>query len=454
MAKFKPKTYVITSAQYDGIAHKEFFAALQTYCRERDAELLILPMAGKNIQEEDLDPIIAAHEGLTYLEKDRRLNDKIKISSYNIRPQQIDPVTGLGRFTQSDVTTLFASPKQRLRVIPNSAETLPKVLMTTGAVTKPNYKGDRIGNIALKDHMYGAIVVEAVDPTTYHYRQLIANKQNGQFVDLGGKYKSDGTESCDLEALVLGDWHTGDTNPKVREATYQMIRKLKPKRIFLHDFFNGHSVSHWEENKHISRAIAYAQGRASLEEELRANSRELFLLRRVAGENAEIVRVKGNHDEFLDRYLEEERYMREVHNWRVGHELALACYDPQNPKRRIKDPLQEGLKLYGGIPDKVTFLQRNQDYKFLGWQLGAHGDKGGNGARASVLSLENAYGKSITGHRHTPEILRGAVVVGTSTHLTLPYTDGPSSWMNTHALLWSNGKVQLINIIDGEWRKQ
>ena len=198
--------------------------------------------------------------------------------------------------------------------------------------------------------------------------------------------------------------------------------------------------------------MGYAQGRASLEQELRDCSRELHELRRVAGEKTEIVRVKGNHDEFLDRYLQENRYLTEDHNWRIGHELALACYDPDNPQRRIKDPLKEGLELYGGIPPKVTFLQRNQDCKVLGWQLGAHGDKGGNGARASINGLENAYGKSITGHSHTPQILRGTVVVGTSTDLTLTYTDGPSSWMHTHAVLWTNGRVQLINIINGQWR--
>lgn len=452
VAKYKPKTYVVTSAQYNAAVNKEFYAALEAYCDKNEAQLLVLPMAGKTIKEDTLDKKLQILGDDSLIFSDKKLNDKIKVSNYSIRPQQIDPVTGLGRFTQSDVTTIFASPKQRLKVIPNSTQTLPKVLMTTGAVTKPNYKGDRIGNIALNDHMYGAIVVEVVDAVTYHYRQLIANKQNGQFVDLGVKYTAKGTEPCELEALVLGDWHVGDTDPIVREATFEMIKEFKPKRVFLHDFFNGHSVSHWEQGKLINRAMAYAQGRALLEEEIRANSKELWELRKVAGDKTEIVRVKGNHDEFLDRYLQGGRYQMEDHNWRIGHELALACFDPENPQRRIKDPLKEGLQRYGGVPENVTFLERNQDYKVLGWQLGAHGDKGGNGAKASVQGLENAYGKSITGHRHTPEILRGAVVVGTSTYLTLPYTDGPSSWINTHGMLWANGKVQLVHVINGKWR--
>jgi len=199
--------------------------------------------------------------------------------------------------------------------------------------------------------------------------------------------------------------------------------------------------------------MQYAQGRASLEQELLDNSRELHEIRKVAGDGTEIVIVRSNHDEFIDRYLQEGRYLKELHNWRIGHELALACYNPENPKLRIKNPLREGLARYGGIPKNVTFLERNQDYKVLGWQLGAHGDKGANGSRGSMKSMENAYGKSITGHSHTPGILRNVFVVGTSTHLTLSYNAGPSSWMNTHAMLWANGKPQLVHILDGKWRK-
>lgn len=454
VAKYKAKTYVVASAQCrdedaDSIVNEEFYVTLEKYCNERDAELLVMPMAGRTAHDDVFDDEVRKY----LLRRDKNLNEKIKVMNNSITPQQIDPVTGLGRFTQSDVTTIFASPKQRLKVIPNSNESLPKILMTTGAITHPNYKDDRIGKIAAKDHVYGAIVVETEGPTTYHYRQLTANR-NGEFVDLGLKYTPKGTEPCGLEALIVGDWHVKDTNPEVKRAIYEIIRELKPKRIILHDFNNGHSTNPHEEEKFINMAMAYAQGRASLEQELRDDCADLHEIRTVAGDEPEIVIVRSNHDEFIDRYLQKGRYLKEPHNWRVGHQLALACYDPENPKLRIKNPLQEGLKIYGGIPEKVTFLERNQDYKVLGWQLGAHGDKGGNGARASVRGLEDAYGKSVSGHSHTPEILRNTFRVGTSTYLSLSYNDPPSSWMNTHGLLWANGKVQLVNIINGKWRRE
>ncbi len=85
-------------------------------------------------------------------------------------------------------------------------------------------------------------------------------------------------------------------------------------------------------------------------------------------------------------------------------------------------------------------------------ELGAHGDKGANGARGSLLAMENAYGNSVSGHSHTPEILRGAWQVGTTSLLKLEYVKGPSSWMHTSCLVYPNGSRQLINAINGLWR--
>ena len=117
-----------------------------------------------------------------------------------------------------------------------------------------------------------------------------------------------------------------------------------------------------------------------------------------------------------------------------------------------QDPVAVGLAMIGRIPKNVRFLDYDDDYKIRGVQLGSHGDKGMSGGRSSMRSREYAHGTSITGHSHTPEILRNTYIVGTSTFLRLPYTKGSaSSWMNTNAILYDNGSVQLLNIIDGQW---
>lgn len=439
------KTYVVTSAQYCARVNREFLGSLETYCKKHNAELLILPMNGRTYVEDELDFMLSKYDIVT---KDRKLNDKIRISEHRVLPQQIDPVTGLGRFTQYDVSTIFASPKQRLKVVPNANTSLPKVLMTTGSVTHPNYNtGNRIGVIALRDHVYGAIVVEVVDDRTYHYRFLTAGK-NGSFVDLKTEYGVDKIDEASLEALVLGDWHTGDTDAKVREATFDIIKELHPKRIFLHDFFNGHSVNWWMENRSIQQAKAHRLKRMNLADELKQAYEELMRICSVVEGGTEVYIITSNHDERLKQYLDEGRYLKHPENLYISVKLAANVIDGKNA-------LREGMAIFGRIPGNVKFIERDDDYKVRGWQLGAHGDRGPSGFGSSTRTKENSYGRSITGHSHTPEILRGTIVVGTSTELQLDYNKGqPSSWMNTHALLYDNGKVQLVNIIDGQWRRK
>jgi len=58
----------------------------------------------------------------------------------------------------------------------------------------------------------------------------------------------------------------------------------------------------------------------------------------------------------------------------------------------------------------------------------------------------------VIGHTHSPGISEGCYQTGTSSLLKLGYTSGPSSWLNTHCSVYSNGKRSLISIIDGKWK--
>jgi hypothetical protein len=462
MAK-KSKIYVVTAFQHNARVNPDFLGkngSLDLYCKDRGAELIAVPMRGRNYRESSIPDVLEKMQEngqvnlLTHLtgnmDRAYKLNSGIRVADLAVLPQQIMPLTGLKRFAQGDASTILPAPKQQMQVIPSGNAKLPKVLMTTGAVTDPRYQGhQRIGRIAAKDHTYGAIVVEVVDGKKYHFRQLTA-LNNGTFVDLGVKYTTSGKEQVSPEALVLGDWHTGDTNKDVRDATFRMIKKYNPKTIILHDFWNGHSVNHHNSTKLATKAQEAKRGRLSLEQELFQGAQELYKFREVAGKDTEIVIVASNHDEFLDRYLQEGRFVNDPQNTEIASLLFNAmCLD--------KNPLQAGLELAAnGLPEGITFLERDEDLRKWGWQLGAHGDKGANGSRGgSVKGMENAYGKVIYGHSHTPEKLRNAVRVGTSTDLRLDYTEGPSSWTNTHAFLWHLGgneaRSQLVNIIDGEW---
>lgn len=440
----KVERFVVTGAQALAKVNRDFMVGLETYCRLNDAELIILPMFGQDRKETTLIPEIQENPRLTISEKGRALNDKIRISDYPILPQQIIPITGLDRFTQSDVSTIFASPKQFLRVVPNSNYELPKVLMTTGAVTLPNYKPDqRISLIAEKDHTYGAIVVETRGKRNYHYRQISALK-NGEFFDLGTRFSGkERPRFVRPEAMILGDWHHGDTDPLVRAETFEMLKRYKPKVLVIHDFFNGYSINHHDLKDKVK--LAQNRDKLSLEDELRSAAEELETIVRTCKRDTQIYLVKSNHDEWIDRYLAEGRHIDEPENSYLGSGLFRDCVDG-------KDPLLEGLSGYYTIPGNVHFLSRDDDLKILGWQLGSHGDLGANGGKPGIRTIEKAHGKSITGHSHTPQIFRNAWVVGTSTYLKLDYNEGLSSWLNTHGFLYSNRKPQLVNIVEGTHR--
>jgi hypothetical protein len=59
--------------------------------------------------------------------------------------------------------------------------------------------------------------------------------------------------------------------------------------------------------------------------------------------------------------------------------------------------------------------------------------------------------KTIIQHAHTPGIVDGCYQGGTSTYLELEYNRGPSSWAQTHCVIYANGKRALYTIINGEF---
>jgi hypothetical protein len=449
------KNYVITSAQCCSPPNKQFLDGLERYCKDNDSELMIITLPGMDATESVLHDELADRNDI-YPRHTRPLNSKILLQDYKIPPQNEDPSTGFKRFPQKDRTCIIGHPKQRWVAIPNSNYRLPKLLISTGAVTQPRYNlGNARGDKASRDHVYGAIVVEVVDDVLFHVRNLRAQPTTGQFIDFGKAY-SGKTKQCNaiLEALVLGDLHLGDTDPVVMAANYEMIEQLKPKRLVLHDVFNGHSVTHHKQHKSVALARdVFEKGRQNLEQELKMNYDELCKLSKMMGKSGKIIIPAANHHEFLDRYLDEGRYAEDPENLKLASRLVAPFIEGKNP-------YEIGVRMMGKFPfNNIIFLGRDDDYKVRGWQLGSHGDKGAHGGRGSPRAKEFAYGRSITGHTHVPEILRDVVVVGTSTHTILDYNKGESSaWMAANALLWSAGgaigTVQLVNIINGKWRKE
>jgi len=444
----KFKRFVITTAVAGCPVHKGFLESIQAYCNHKDAMLLVLPSADPASSKDwNLDPALGA-ESIVF--SDLALNSNLFLCSIQLSAKQINPTTGLDRIGQRNGSFIYASPKQRLKFMPVSNIKHPHAEMTTGAVTLPRYldtekfMSERTAYIANHDHVMGAIIVEVEDKNKYHFRQIQADK-NGAFVDLGDFYNGKTVSKMYAEALSMGDWHSGETDPTAVKAWKEVVDLVRPSKLFVHDGFNGLSINHHERDRQIRRAILAKEGLLNLESEIKQFAKDLDMLA-LWQHIEEVVVVKSNHDIFLDRWLDSGEYVDDPYNYDIGVTLAKAMVDGHNPLKFAAELL--GLR----SKESIRWLHMDEDYLIARIQCGAHGHKGPKGARGSLVGMEKAYGLSVTGHSHGPEILRGAWQNGTSSHLKLSYNQGPSDWVHSSTIIYPNGMRQLINSFDGNWR--
>lgn len=436
-----------------------FLKGLESLAEEANAELMILPIAGRcvreNILHEDLERHDAIRNNSLY-----RLNKNIQVRDIVVPPQNKDPTTGkrelVGKYGSS---IIFPHSKQRYQAVPTFNSGLPRYLYTPGAVTMPNYDtSNHRGDTADREHTLGALMVEMVDDKLYNIRNIRA-LNNGKFADLGVAYDGDnGLGRMGVNSLVLGDYHWGSHDPKTIKANNEMIKYFSPKNVFIHDFFDGHSINHHERNNLMSRAREFRRGRLSLEDELRSGSKELLRLGKEFP-NTNFYIVPSNHNAFLPRYINDGDWVKkDIWNSEVSSFLFNESLGLYLPEREIDDAaqlLKVGYSRFNELPSNINFPNLADSIKKHGFQLNSHGDKGSSGARAGGAKARavTGGGKSITGHTHAMEIYGNTYIVGTSSLLDQKYTAGyGNAVIGGNAALYDNGMVQMLPIIDGNWK--
>lgn len=451
----KKKRFILTTAVSGKEIDENAFKALKTYEEYEDAMIIIQPcedVASRNsIFDYELDRRL---RDCGFAFKDLYLNNKFYLSSISVSAKQINPITGLDRIAQARGSMALASPKQYLNFVANSNVKMPKALMTTGAVTVPDYSTDksmskRTSYLAEFDHVMGALIIEIEDDRIFHFRQIQFDN-DGSFYDLGWKYNPDGTvEEVDETVCVFGDTHVGSHCIEVDECLQEIVEEVNCKEIIVHDIFDNRFNNHHDVGKPVVRAMLAREGKTKLKYEGEITG---AWLDEWSERVDKITIVKSNHDEALERYIDEGRWKDDPENLYDACELVRKRMDGHDP---LKYLITEMVGLES--PEVINWLNRDEDYIVYGIENGSHGDKGGNGSRGSLNSIEKAYHKATVGHSHTAGILREVYQVGTSTVLKLSYNSGPSSWTNTMCIQYPNGQRQLINIIrtkDGRvrWR--
>jgi len=347
------------------------------------------------------------------------------------------PLSGLNSITDLE-SCIIGHPRQHLKSLPVLDGYPNKLLLSTGACTVPNYTDSKAGKKGEFHHVLGFILVE-LDGEHFHIRQVSADK-DGNFYDLFHKVQDGEVKINDdgCEFAVLGDLHLGEEDEAAHKATFSLLDKMKPKYTFLHDIFDGASVNHHEETNPFKLLERERNGTNSLKGEL---SYMIEWMKSKLQYN--LVVVRSNHDDFLDRWL-----MRA--DWRAApHKMQYLHY------AKI---LADGLAPNGIVPyvineafgDAVITLGINESFRLLDWELAMHGHLGSGGSRGSHTQFKNMNTKNITAHVHHPHSEDGHKSVGTLTKKRMSYNKGLSNWMHTNALGYKDGHVQLIHIISGK----
>jgi hypothetical protein len=477
------KIFVVTSAQNATPLHEGFWKSLLQYCEFRGAELMVIPIRYKNatsrwtasqanaewwldkpsIPRDPLnfpDETEAAYYARVYPNRKylwnvrKELNKNISVlGDIKVQPTAVSPLTGFEGLTHGE-SAILGHTKLQLRVIATPQGKYPKILTTTGACTVKNYTDTRAGKLGEFHHTLGAAVVE-VDGPSFHLRQINASK-DGSFYDLNYLYDGSTPKPVRYESvpgLVMGDTHVEGIDPAVEKATFQdIIPFFQPKKLFWHDLEDGGSVNHWEQKNPFVTGARHFSKAGSAEEEF--YSALNFVVDRTPNDVESYI-VASNHNDWLHRWILD-RDWKTLSPRDRGFYLKVASKLYEQSKLLTGDDA-ERLNAFIMLAkeyciNNVKVLDYEQSHLVEGIECGMHGHYGPNGSRGSARNMRRIGVKSIIGHSHVPAIEEGCYQVGTSTKLTRGYTHGPSSWLNTHCVIYPNGKRTLINIIDGKWR--
>ena len=446
----KKKRFIITWAQNDTPVHEQFISNLEKYAEHIDADIHVIAGRYKNPTSVFTDQNYDTWSDriLQYLDANRHEVHKYMwiMSDVKIQPTAINPMSGLQGMSGIN-SCVFGSPKVQLEPIPVLEGNSPKMMMTTGSCTVKNYTDSKAGKKGEFHHTLGFVIVEIQDSEVFFARQVTAT-DDGDFSDLYFKveYDSDSETSSvtridSIAAAILGDLHYGQHDERVIAKTLDMFTKIRPKHVVLHDVFDGLSINHHEIKDPFIQYQREMDGSNSLKGEIDAmlDGLEAF-------KEYNVVVVRSNHDDFLDRWLKNT-------DWRKAPTLKNSL-----EYMEYSALLLRGVAPNGVIPylinkrfPKFKTLGRSDSFVVKGWELGQHGDVGSNGARGSLLQFRQLNTKIVVGHYHSPGRKDGALAVGTSTKLRVNYNVGPSGWLQSHVIIHHDGKAQHINFIKGEF---
>lgn len=455
------RRFIITAAQNATPVHADFVKSLLVACDHLNAELLVVPLRYKNPTSHwsgsQQNAEHWAEEIRPYLWSRRwPINENlVLLGDVKTQPTAKRPLEGFETITHAE-SGILAHTKLQLRVIPAPQSRYPKIMTTTGACTLRNYTDSAAGKKGEFHHCLGAALVE-VRGKTFHLRQINA-AADGTFIDKDKLYTPARSVKNAPRALglAMGDTHRDFIAPGVERATFEsggMVEVLHPEWLIWHDLDDNYGVNHHHGDNPFNALVKRETGRHRPLDELK---RAIEYVQRRTPADTKSAIVYSNHNRFLRDWILEA-------NWKSFADKNNMLFYLETAAEMVKgarlgeigldypDPFSLWARKLLPENDQFKVLDRDESFMLGEIECGGHGDDGPNGARGTLQNLARIGVKVMDAHEHTPGIEEGHTRVGTSTRRKAEYVHGPSSWMNTHGVVYANSKRSLLNIIDGAW---
>lgn len=471
--------FIFTAAQDDTAIHEDFWACLNVYANYlEDCEIIVsgFTYSKKLFEEHDkraanifFHPSIDAH--ITH--RQIMIGDKLVFcGEMNTLPTAVTPLSGFQTYTRHR-SGIFPHVKVQLESVPTMKNEMTRQVLTTGAITRPNYIRKKAGIKAEFDHIIGAVIVALKPDGTFFYRHIQAtDKVDGSFYDLDCHVTRDGvTEGNRVAGITYGDVHIEKVDPFVALATWGYDTEtrfvapedyaksvkglLRPEFEFFHDICDFSTRNHHNIQDHHFLLKTYFSGKDRVEDDLQLTA---DFLSAVQTDDTISVVVQSNHDNAYAKWVKtgikskvqfdpanyEFWLQSELLNVRL---LKEGVNEPPLFEMMVRRMIGESSN-YGS--DNIIFHPEDTTFKVCGIECGMHGHLGANGMRASPNAFVRMGAKSNTGHVHSSGITSGNYRSGVCA-LEMGYNRGLSSWTITHTLIYMNGRRALITFMNGSF---
>lgn len=439
--------FLFTAAVNDAPAHKKALAAIESWSKATGGRLLVAPLRYKNptSQQEGKheyrwDPALAPflYDGRMQVCKGLQFLADIKT-----QPTAVSPLSGLDTITGVECG-IFPHTKYAVDTVATRGGDLPKILQTTGAITKPLYSDTKAGKKGEFHHTMGAVLVE-VEPNGIFHMRFVKFANDGSFIDLDKKYTAEGVKPAPRAlGIRFGDVHAERVDPQARAASNRQIDRLKPHHLIFDDVLDFGSAGH--HNGFFEKFLRRHQKRDCVMSEIRHTCEVIDSFHRPW---AKVAIVSSNHHNHLLRWLADSRNGEDVQNAEIYHALKAELLAASLKKGSLVNPFELAARRL--LKHEVRFLSDRDSYMVGGIENCYHGDLGPNGARGSAKAFSKIGVKVNLGHSHTPKVIDGAWQGGTMSLLDMGYNVGPSGWIHCNIITYASRARTLSFIINGRY---